>query len=101
MRYPPRLSLKPLTPSHSHLIRGLAMFAPRVFAASFALLCMATTSLAEPLPGTQPLEIEGDLADQMVSGIDRFLLRETAETVAKRAHHWKRDVSSVENHRRS
>jgi len=72
------------------------MFAPRVFAASFALLCMATTSLAEPLPGTQPLEIEGDLADQMVSGIDRFLLRETAESVAKRAHHWKRDVSSVE-----
>lgn len=39
---------------------------------------------AEPIPGTQPLEMQGDLAAQMVAGIDRFLLRETAASVARR-----------------
>jgi dienelactone hydrolase len=52
----------------------------------------------EPLPGTQRLEIEGDLADQMVSGIDRFLLRETQESIAKRGRFWKRDVSSPQTY---
>ena len=42
-------------------------------------------ALAEPLPGTQPLTLDGDLASQMVDGIDRFFLRETAESVARRA----------------
>ncbi|MBI3840009.1 MAG: hypothetical protein HY288_18970, partial [Planctomycetia bacterium] len=53
---------------------------------------------ADPLPGTRPLEIEGDLAEQMVSGIDRFLLRETAESIGKRPRHWKRDGSSAEKY---
>jgi dienelactone hydrolase len=40
---------------------------------------------AEPtLPGTQPLTATGDLSAQMVAGIDRFLMRETKESIAKR-----------------
>jgi putative membrane-bound dehydrogenase-like protein len=31
---------------------------------------------AAPLPGTRPLEMQGDLAEQMVAGIDRFLLKQ-------------------------
>ncbi len=49
-----------------------------------------------PLPGTAPLDWEGDLASRMVDGIDRFLLRKTEESVAGRAKHWKRDLSSAE-----
>jgi len=36
------------------------------------------------LPGTKPLETQGDLASQMVDGIDRFLLRQIAESVSGR-----------------
>lgn len=52
---------------------------------------------AEPgsLPGTELLEWEGDLASQMIDGIDRFLLKKIDESVASRAEHWSRDRSSV------
>jgi dienelactone hydrolase len=58
-----------------------------VAATSIVLLMTAATALAaagDPLPGTQPLTTQGDLASQMVDGIDKFLLRETAESVAHR-----------------
>jgi dienelactone hydrolase len=48
-----------------------------------------------PLPGTRPLTLEGDIASQLVDGVDRFLLRKLDESVAARAKHWTRDVSSV------
>ena len=41
---------------------------------------------AEPLPGTQPLTVEGDLAARMVAGIDRYLDRELAVAVARRSY---------------
>ena len=37
-----------------------------------------------PLPGTSPLTERGDLAAKMVEGINQYLLRATAESVAKR-----------------
>ncbi|HEX7902169.1 MAG TPA: PVC-type heme-binding CxxCH protein [Planctomycetota bacterium] len=40
--------------------------------------------MGDPLPGTAPLKMEGDLAAQMVEGIDRFLLREIDASPAKR-----------------
>ena len=57
---------------------------------------MAATVVAadEPLAGTKPLTAQGDLASQMVAGIDTFLLRETEDAIAKRAALWKRDLSS-------
>ena len=66
-----------------------------------ACLLAPLTVNAEPLPGTKPLEIEGDLADKMVAGIDKFLLNETAESVGKRAKLWKRDFSSAEKYQAS
>ena len=38
--------------------------------------CVASTLPAQPLPGTKPLEMQGDIAKQMVEGIDRDLMRE-------------------------
>ncbi len=46
--------------------------------------------------GTAPLTIEGDLASQMVDGIDRFLLKEIETTAATRAERFKVDTSSPE-----
>jgi len=50
----------------------------------------------EPLPGTRPLEMQGDLAAQMVAGIDKFLLREIDASVEKRAPYWKRDPDAYD-----
>src|SRR5579871_6382120 len=51
---------------------------------------------AEPLPETKPLTREGDLAAQMVEGIDKYLMRELAASVEKRKQFWKPDFSSPE-----
>src|SRR6266576_1156484 len=37
------------------------------------------------LPGTAPLKTQGDLAAEMVDGINEYLVRATAESVAKRS----------------
>ena len=55
----------------------------------------------EILPGTQPLNWEGDIASKLVEGVDRFLLRETEMSVARRGVHWKRDLSSPEKYAQS
>src|SRR5258708_5493102 len=53
------------------------------------------------LPGTQPLVAEGDLTAQMLDGIDKYLDRQTAASIEKRAAFWKRDGSSPENYEKS
>ncbi len=55
----------------------------------------------KPLPGTEKLTLDGDIASQMIDGIDRFLLRKLDESVAKRERHWKRDFSSAESYANS
>ena len=67
----------------------------------FALLLACAPAQAQPLPGTEPLTQQGDLSAQMVAGIDRFLMRETEASVARRARHWKRDFSSPEAYAKS
>jgi dienelactone hydrolase len=58
----------------------------RTIAVVFLLILLVGRGVpAEPpLPGTQPLTASGDLSAQMVAGIDRFLMRETQESIAKR-----------------
>ena len=50
----------------------------------------------ETLPDTQPLTLQGDLSAQMVAGIDRFLTRETEQSIGERQKFWQRDFSSAE-----
>ncbi len=71
-----------------------------------ALLLLAAPAAARaadgpPLAGTDPLTIPGDLASNLVAGVDRFLLRQIEESVAKRAAFWKRDFASPEAYQRS
>ncbi len=67
------------------------------------LILRGASSLAhaDGLAGTQALEVPGDLADQMVAGIDRFLLRQTADSVARRSRRWHRDLTSAEKYKAS
>jgi dienelactone hydrolase len=74
-----------------------------------ARLCLAVLAIAspllllagEPLPGTRPLTLAGDLSAQMVEGIDRFLMRQLEESVARRPQLWQRDFTSAEAYQRS
>jgi dienelactone hydrolase len=55
----------------------------------------------DPLPDTKPLTMEGDIAAQLVEGVDKFLLREIDKSVERRAKYWKRDFSSAEAYDKS
>ena len=63
-------------------------------------LCSATTNAQQPTD-TKPLTSEGDLASQMVDGIDRFLLQQIADAPQHRAAFWNRDTTSVEAYQTS
>ena len=54
----------------------------------------AADKAGPPLPNTKPLTIEGDITSQLVDGVDKFLLRELDQSIARRAAFWKRDLSS-------
>jgi len=55
----------------------------------------------QPLANTRPLTLEGDLAAEMVAGIDRFLTRELEQSLRRRTELWRRDYSSPEAYARS
>jgi dienelactone hydrolase len=56
---------------------------------------------AETLPDTKPLTRSGDLAAQMVEGIDKYLMRELAASPANRKAAWMADTSSPEAYAKS
>jgi hypothetical protein len=70
-------------------------------AVCLAFVGAASLTAAEPLPGTQPLTISQPLDEVMVSGIDKFALRELEASVAQRAKLWNRDYSSPEAYAKS
>src|SRR5436190_7320074 len=78
----------------------------RLFATCLLLLFAsfgASSNADEPVPlaGTRPLTMEGDIASQLVDGVDKFLLRELGKSVARRAKFWKLDLSSPEAYNKS
>ena len=71
------------------------------FAAVMSLTSFVGAAEVETLPGTEPLTMKGDIAAQLVAGVDKFLLRKIDESVAGRAKYWKRDFSSAEAYNKS
>ena len=63
---------------------------------SLSTLCLSLLVVADPLPGTQPLEDKDDLAMKMVAGIDKYLMHELAASPERRKAYWKPDYSSPE-----
>ena len=62
---------------------------------------LARAAAQSPLPGTAPLTTPGDLAAQMVDGINDYLVRRSAAAPASRAKYWRRDFSSAAAYSRS
>src|SRR5689334_16333271 len=58
------------------------------------LLVPCVPCLAEPLPGTQPLDDKDDLTTKMVAGIDKYLMRATDAALAGRPPAWKGSAPS-------
>src|SRR2546426_578083 len=77
------------------LLSPLVLLAPWLWAATVQA---EDAPRGRPLPGTRQLEAKVDLAEQMVAGIDRFLLREIESSVARRVRHWRRDFSSPQSY---
>ncbi len=75
-----------MTRLRSHLLAG---------AAACLLFIQCSLLSAPPLTGTQPLEMEGDLAAKMVNGIDRYLDRELALLSSNRARAWEQSLASL------
>lgn len=64
-------------------------------APSLLLPSQATAQDTAPppsLPDTQPLTLEGDIASHLVDGVDRFLLKQLADSVANRQRFWPRQA---------
>ncbi len=59
-------------------------------------LAGAPAAAREHLPGTDLYTGEGDLAEQTLDGIARFLLERTERSIQGRAAHWNRNRSSPE-----
>ncbi|MCY2952206.1 MAG: dienelactone hydrolase family protein [Planctomycetota bacterium] len=54
-----------------------------------------------PLPGTQSLTWDGDIASRMVTATDAFLLGQIEKSADRRVRHWHRDFASAEGYARS
>ncbi len=94
LSYPARLRTAVSLPVLVHLVAAL-------IAVGLAGRASTAADSATALPGTAPLMFEGDLADRMVAGIDRYLDRETAAAAASRGRLWKVDRSSPQAYRAS
>lgn len=68
---------------------------PGHFALASLLLNSFLAGAADPtLPDSQPLTVEGDLSEQMISGIDRFLMQGIEASKQTRQQYWNPDFSS-------
>ena len=79
------------------------MKTPRTVRWLTVALCAASAAAfgQDRLPGTVALEMEGDMAAQMVDGINAFLEKKTREMAGERDRFWNRDFSSPEAYERS
>ena len=87
---------------HTLLLALPAAMRRVAWAMAFAMMLPATTTLAQEstsvsqrtLQDTTPLRMKGDLAAKMVSQLQAFLKRRTADSVADRESLWTRDFTS-------
>ncbi len=77
------------------------MNTPQTFLWILGLLMVGISSRAELLgwtnqwvPGTLSLELQGDIASNLVAGVDRFYLRQIDESSTGRSVYWKPNLSS-------
>lgn len=70
----------------------------------FLLLLISLSAHAAeptPLPATKPLTMEGDIASQMIDGIDHFLDKQIIKAAAGRKQFWDRDFTTAQAYEKS
>src|SRR5437016_1273360 len=60
-----------------------------------------TKGRPDTLEGTKALTMTGDIASELVDGVDRFLLREIEAAASRREKFFRRDYASQERYDRS
>jgi len=80
---------------------GLFLVATGLASAATSAEPVAQDADGTPLAGTAKLDWPGDIASRLVDSVDRFLLKELDQSVARREHYWKRDFSSAEKYNAS
>ena len=83
---------------NTSITTGIGKMLLLTWLAASAWVCAAQV---QPLAGTAPLTMEGDIASNLVAGADQFLLRKIADSVAARAQFWNRDFSSAQAYEQS
>ncbi len=74
---------------------SVLLLAPLLVAVMPGLLSAGEAAVeAAPLPGTEPLTWDDDIASRLVDGVDRFLLGKLAASIDQRAPYWRRDFTS-------
>ena len=58
----------------------------------------AQNAAAQTLPKTDLLELEGDIASQLVDGVDRFLLQQLEQSIAARRQFWPQEQLAAEQY---
>jgi dienelactone hydrolase len=78
-----------------------------IYACFFASITLAqsqptsarlSSNAPDLLANTQLLTEQGDIASNLVAGVDRFLLRELEQSQERRARYWHRDFSSAQSY---
>ncbi|MGI8784150.1 MAG: dienelactone hydrolase family protein [Acidobacteriota bacterium] len=64
----------------------------------FSFLLSVAAAQPQTLPGTKPLELQGDLSFQMQEQVDAFLTRKLERSAIERQSLWNRDYSSAEKY---
>lgn len=82
----------------SSLYKSMAIVACSFSVAASLLFSSAQCqSLGEPLSGTSQLELQGDIASELVNRADRFLLKQTSQSVSVRERRWGKEAAEAEN----
>ena len=68
----------------------------RTMMAAIGCVLLLRAATADELPGTKPLTAEGDIAAQMVAGIDKYFMRELDAAAKGGAERWRLNTSSKE-----
>lgn len=68
--------------------------------ATFLFGSLLSADLPQQLPGTRPLAMEGDIAAELVAGVDAFLLKKTESAAASRKQHWDFAFDGGEDYKR-
>src|SRR5437868_12487399 len=77
------------------------MIGRRLLECALCLSLLSPGTAQTALPGTEPLTAEGDIAAQMVDGINRSLEKATATSQEQRASLWKRNYESAQSYEQS